>query len=168
MKIEQVRVRPVEPRDEAAVARLWQMLTDYHVEIDSRLPGATPGAAQRYAARMIERRDDPHTRALVAEVNGQVVGYILGAVIDLHPDLFAHVDAGFIADIFVDPDYRQRGIARWLVDRMNDWFARRGVRHVELQVAAANQDGIEFWESMGGKVVMHRMRIEISEDGDSV
>src|SRR5512145_1113343 len=98
-----MNIRRVEPEDAKAIAKLWQTLSDYHVEIDPRMPTTTSGAADRYASRMIERRDDPYTRTFVAEVDGQVVGYILGAVLDLHPDLFEHVDSGFIADIFVDP-----------------------------------------------------------------
>jgi GNAT superfamily N-acetyltransferase len=154
-----VTIRRVHPRDEAAIARLWQALSDYHVEIDARLPPPTPGAAERYAARLIERRNDPQTRAFVAEVDGDVVGYVLGAVIDLHPDLFQHVDSGFIADIFVAPTYRKQGIARRLVETINEWFARQGVHQTEWQVAAANTEGIRFWEAVGGQPVMIRMRM---------
>jgi GNAT superfamily N-acetyltransferase len=167
MHSDETVIRQVEPRDEAAIARLWQMLTDYHGEIDPRLPGATPGAAGRYAARMIERRDDPYTRAFVAERDGVVIGYVLGAVIDLHPDLFQHVDAGFIADIFVDPAYRSQGVARRLVETINTWFAAQGVRHVEWQVAARNPDGIRFWEAVGGQPIMIRMRMSIEPDDHS-
>jgi GNAT superfamily N-acetyltransferase len=155
-----VTIRRVEPRDERAVARLWQGLSDYHVEIDARLPPPTPGAPERYAARLIERRDDPQTRAFVAEVDSKVVGYVLGAVIDLHPDLFQHVDSGFIADIFVDPAYRQQGIARRLVETINEWFVKQGVRQTEWQVAAANVEGLRFWEAVGGQPIMIRMRME--------
>lgn len=156
-------IRPVEPRDETAVARLWQALSDYHARIDPRLPLAVPGANQRYARRLIERRNDPDTRALVAEVDGQVVGYVLGAVIDLHPDLFQHVDAGFIADIFVDPEFRRRGLARELIKSLGVWFAGKGVFHVEWQVSAANTPGIRFWEAVGGLAIMVRMRAEVDE-----
>lgn len=161
-----VQIRPVAPGDEAAIARLWQALTEYHIELDARMPTTTPGAAERYAERLLERRDDPYTRAFVAAVDGQVIGYVLGAVVDLHPDLFAHVDAGFIADIFVDPAYRQQGVARQLVTAMNAWFAEQGVRHVEWQVAAANPDGIRFWESVGGKAMMIRMRLSYDGPND--
>lgn len=153
-------IRLVKPKDRAAVARLWQALTDYHVALDPRMPASTEGAADRYASRLIERRDDPYTRAFVAEVDGQVVGYILGAVLDLHPDLFQHADAGFIADVFVDPAHRQQGLARRLVETMNQWFAEQGVRYSELQVAAANESGIRFWESMNGRSMTIRMRID--------
>jgi len=157
-------IRPVEPRDEAAIARLWQMLTEHHVALDPHLPGATGGAAERYAARLIERRNDPATIALVAEVAGEVAGYLLGAVIDLHPDLFEAADVGFIADIFVDPALRGRGLARELVTTANQWFRQRGVQQVELQVAARNPAGIRFWEAVGGEPVMIRMRIDLGAD----
>ncbi len=154
-------IRLVQPKDQAAIARLWQALTDDHVQLDPRLPGSTPGAAERYAERLVERRDDPYTRTFVAEVDGQVVGYILGAVIDLHPDLFEHVDSGFIADIFVDPAYRGRGLARQLVTTMNNWFREQGVSRTEWQVAALNKDGIRFWEAVGGSPIMLRMRMDL-------
>lgn len=154
-------IRPVEPRDEAAIARLWAMLTEQHVALDPRLPGATDGAPARYARRMMERRSDPSTMALVAEVGGEVVGYVLGAVIDLHPDLFQHVDAGFIADIFVDPAYRRLGLGRELVATLNQWFQHMGVEQVELQVAARNSEGMRFWEAVGGEPIMIRMRIDL-------
>lgn len=159
-----ITIRSVEPRDKKAIAQLWQALTDYHVQLDPRLPGATPGAANRYASRLLERRDDSFTRAFVAEVEGRVVGYVLGAVVDLHPDLFEHVDTGFIADIFVEEGYRRHGIARRLVDTLNAWFAEQGVYHTEWQVAAANLDGIRFWEAVGGRPIMSRMRMAIKAD----
>jgi GNAT superfamily N-acetyltransferase len=162
MKADDIIIRPVEPRDQDAVARLWQALTDYHVRLDSRLPTAAPGAAENYAARLLERRDDPYTRAFVAEVAGQVVGYILGAVIDLLPDLFEHVDSGFIADIFVDPVYRRRGIARRLVETLNAWFAEQGVYRIEWQVATANPDAIHFWEAVGGSALTVRMQTSLN------
>lgn len=154
-------IRPVEPHDQAAIARLWAMLTEQHVALDPRLPGATEGAPERYARRMIERRDDPATMALVAEVGGKVVAYVLGAVIDLHPDLFQHVDAGFVADIFVDPAYRRLGLGRELIATLNQWFRHQGVANVELQVAARNPEGMRFWEAVGGEPIMMRMRIDL-------
>lgn len=157
-------IRPVEPRDEAALARLWTMLTEQHVALDPRLPGATDGAPERYARRLLERRSDPSTMALVAEVAGEVVGYVLGAVIDLHPDLFQHVDAGFVADIFVDPAYRRLGLGRELMATLNQWFRQKGVRQVEWQVAARNPEGLRFWESIGGEALMIRMRLELGAD----
>lgn len=161
MAAHEVTIRRVEPRDAAAIARLWQELSDYHVGLDERMPRPTRGSAQRYAERLLQRRDDPDTRTLVAEVDGEVVGYILGAVIDLQPDLFAHQDTGFIADLYVDPAHRRQGIARELVETLNAWFERRGVRQIELQVASANPDAIAFWEAVGSRPITIRMRLSL-------
>jgi ribosomal protein S18 acetylase RimI-like enzyme len=159
----EVIIRRVEPRDEAAIARLWRALSDYHVRLDRRLPVPTPGAAQQYAARLLEQRDDPLTRAFVAEVDGKVVGYLLGAVIDLQSDLFEYENTGFIADVYVDPEYRRQGIARRLVETISEWLAEEGVRHVEWQVATANADGIRFWEALGGRAITVRMRMGLDQ-----
>lgn len=158
-------IRPVEPQDEAAIARLWQALSDYHVRLDPRMPVPAEGAAARYAARLVERRNDPQTRAYVAEVGGEVVGFALGAVIDLHPDLFKPVKSGYIADLFVDRRYRRHGLARDLVAALTGWFHSCGVVHIEWQVAAANSPGIRFWEAMGGLATVVRMRLEPDDDG---
>jgi ribosomal protein S18 acetylase RimI-like enzyme len=159
-----VTIRQVESRDHDAIARLWQTLTDEHVQLDPRLPVAVPGAAESYAERLLERRDDPFTRTFVATVGDQVVGYILGAVIDLTADLFEYEDSGFIADVFVNPAYRRRGIARQLVETMNRWFAERGVFRVEWQVASANLTAIRFWEAVGGRPITIRMRVSLDRN----
>jgi ribosomal protein S18 acetylase RimI-like enzyme len=156
-----VTIRPVGPADEAAIARLWQALSDYHTQLDPRLPVPTADAAQNYAARLIETHGDPYTRTLVAEVDHQVVGYLLGAVIDLQADLFEYEETGFIADVFVEPTYRRQGIARRLVDAINVWFAEKDVRHVEWQVATANAEAVRFWESVGGSSLTIRMRANL-------
>lgn len=154
-------IRRVEPKDETAVARLWQMLSDYHTQLDPRLPVPTPGAAQSYAARLLETRDDEFTRTFVAELDDEVIGYILGAVIDLQADLFEYVNTGFIADVFVDPTYRRQGVARRLVETMNHWFTAQGVQQVEWQVASANQDAVNFWKAVGGQSLTIRMRLKL-------
>ncbi len=159
-------IRPVEPRDETSIARLWQSLTHHLTSLDPRLPGATPGAPERYATRLIERHDDPNTCAFVAEADDRVVGYILGAIVDLHPDLFQHVSAGYIADIFVDRAYRRLGIGSELVEALLEWFAEAGIHSVEWQTAAADSAALDFWSAMDGLAIMVRMRMELEFDED--
>ena len=159
-----ITVRPVAPQDQDALAHLWQALVDYHTQLDKRLPHATDGAATRYAERLVRRvQRGASTQAYVAEAEGQVVGYVLGSVLDLHPDLFEQRRAGFIADLFVLPAYRRRGIARRLVAALNAWFAERGMRIVEWNVAAANTEGLRFWQTLGGQPIMVQMRASLED-----
>jgi hypothetical protein len=43
----------------------------------------------------------------VVEDDAQIVGYILGAVVDL-PEMFLQETSGFLADIYIEPPYRGR------------------------------------------------------------
>ena len=159
-----ISVRPAALQDKNALAHLWQALVDYHTQLDERLPHATAGAATRYAERLVHRAQrGTFTQAYVAEVAGQVVGYVLGSVLDLHPDLFEQRRAGFIADLFVLPAYRRRGIARRLVAALNAWFAEQGMRIVEWNVAAANVEGLRFWQALGGQPIMVQMRAPLDD-----
>ena len=100
-------------------------------------------------------------RVLVAEINGGVVGYVLGAVVDLTPQMFIREKCGLLADIFVEPTYRRNGIGRKLIVALQAWLRSQGAQYIEWQVAAHNADGIAFWRAAGGEGFMLRMRLEL-------
>ncbi len=159
--MDKVIIRPAAPQDIDAVAQLWQALVGYHREIDSDLPPAAPNGAVRYARRLMDRLEDPMTSVLVAESDGQVVGYVLGMVVDLVPEMFSQSPSGFLADIYVDADYRRLGVGRALVEHLTAWFREKGLRYYEWHVAARNEAALEFWRKVGGRDVMLRMRGEL-------
>jgi len=156
-------IRLLKPEDADAVAHLWESLVAYHRELDASLPPAAPQGARRYARRLIDRVDDPMSRVLVAEVDGKVVGYVLGVVVDLAPEMFSQEPSGFLADIYVDAEYRRAGVGRALVEGLVAWFHERGLHYYEWHVAARNEDSLAFWRSMGGREVMLRMRAEVDD-----
>jgi ribosomal protein S18 acetylase RimI-like enzyme len=161
-------VRAAVARDLDQIARLWAGLVHYHRQLDAGLPEAAEDGPQRYARRLAERLTDPATCVLVAAQGKQVVGYVLGFVVDLAPDMFVQASSGFIADIYVDEEFRGRGVGRSLVSELADWFRERGVRYFEWHVAAHNQEGIAFWRAIGGRDVMLRMRADLHDDkGDT-
>ena len=76
-------------------------------------------------------------RTYVAEEDGTVVGFAswaqVGDIIELE-------------DLFVDPDWRRRGIAAALVTRIVDVLRARGARCLEV---IANPHAQEFYSAMG-------------------
>ncbi len=154
-------IRLVKPEDVDAVAQLWEALVAYHRELDASLPPAAPQGARRYARRLIDRLDDPMSRVLVAEVDDKVVGYVLGVVVDLAPEMFSQEPSGFLADIFVDAEYRRTGVGRALVEALTVWFHEKGLSYYEWHVAARNEESLAFWRNLGGREVMLRMRAEV-------
>ncbi len=154
-------IRPATYDDAEAIAQLWEKLVNYHCALDSALPQKSPNGKRIYAQRIVDRLDDMQTCTLVAEEDGQVVGYAVGVVIDLVPEMFAQETAGFVADIYVSPEYRKRGIGRALVETLVIWFRGEGINYFEWSVAAKNHAGHEFWHAVGGRAVMIRMRAKI-------
>lgn len=157
----EVVIRPAVPKDVEVIARLWQSLVDYHRALDPELPPATPTGALRYARRLEDQLFNPMARVFVAEVNGQLQGYIFGVVVDLAPEMFSQEPSGFLADIFVEESARREGVGRKLVAALADWFRDKGLSYYEWHAAARNPNALEFWRAMGGREVMLRMRADL-------
>ena len=102
-----------------AIARLWEQLVAYHRALDDNLPVAAPDGAERYAERLIDRLEDSQTCVLVAQEGGEIVGFVLGVVVDLVPEMFMPESGGFLADVFVEQAYRRRGIGQALVGQVS-------------------------------------------------
>lgn len=164
--MDEVLIRPATADDADAVARMWERLVAYHRELDRDLPPATPDGASRYARSLAERVDDTHTCTYIAQVpDGPAIGYVLGVVVDLAPEMFEQEPSGFLADIFVEEPYRHAGVGRALVEALAQWFDDRGLRYFEWHVASRNVEGMKFWRALGGRDVMVRMRTDVKPKG---
>lgn len=156
-----VVIRPAVEVDIEQIGALWEQLVDYHVLLDQRLPGPVSHGGRRYARRLYDKLSDEYARILVAADGETVVGYVIGMIVDLMPDLFEQEVSGFLADIYVMPAYRQRGVGRRLVKTLVAWFQERNVRYYEWHVSAQNTDAIAFWRELGGEPLMIRMRAPV-------
>jgi ribosomal protein S18 acetylase RimI-like enzyme len=77
---------------------------------------------------------------LVAEVDGELVGSIIAAFDGWR---------GTIYRLAVHPAHRRRGIARQLVERAHDVFARWGVRRINALVETDHAWAVSFWTAIG-------------------
>lgn len=155
-------IRQATHDDIPAIGQLWLELADYHYQLDPRLPQPASDGVARYGARVASALHDSHARVLVAEHEGEVVGYVIGTIVDLLPEMFAHEISGFIADIYVRASHRRHGYGSALVQILRDWFTLRGVHHMEWYVATNNQDALAFWHSIGGQDIIVRMRTTLN------
>ncbi len=157
----EVIIRTADLDDIDAIAALWTQLVALHHALDPDLPRAAVKGERRYARRLFDRLDDPDTRVFVADQGGEVVGYVLGAIVDLVPEMFEQHTSGFLADIFVAETHRRAGLGRALVEALTDWFREREIAHFEWNVAARNAEGIAFWRAVGGRDTLIRMRADL-------
>jgi ribosomal protein S18 acetylase RimI-like enzyme len=85
---------------------------------------------------------------LVAEEGSKaLVGYCLAALAK-HPPVFDRRDYGIVFDLAVTERCRRQGIGERLYSTAEAWFADRGIRRVEVQVAVSNEISAAFWWKM--------------------
>ena len=71
---------------------------------------------------------------------GQLLGYLV---------ISRYVDAWHVMNVAVDPDYRGRGVASALLDRLFELTAGEGGRGYTLEVRVSNEQAIRLYERMG-------------------
>ncbi len=91
-------------------------------------------------------RRDPEA-SVVAEVGGEVVGFMLG---DLRSGEFGLDEAsGWIEVLGIDPDHAGRGIGRAMGEEMLARYRQRGVRRVRTMVDQSMPDVEAFFARLG-------------------
>jgi GNAT superfamily N-acetyltransferase len=114
----------------------------------------------------------------VAELNGNLVGYVMGCVSSASKprplrQWFQEIafwqtpttgnptePSGWIEDCFVAQEARRQGIGSALVRAALSWFNDNHVRHIELGIWMVNGHGQAFWERQGFAPV----RLKMSKD----
>jgi ribosomal-protein-alanine N-acetyltransferase len=72
--------------------------------------------------------------------DGGLVGYLI---------ISRYVDAWHVMNVAVAPDYRRRGIARTMLERLFELTAGDGRRGYTLEVRVSNEDAIRLYERAG-------------------
>jgi ribosomal protein S18 acetylase RimI-like enzyme len=154
-------VRPATPADLPAVGRLGALLVRLHHEFDpQRFIGATPGTARGYASYLGTQLDDPDVVVLVAERNGEVLGYTYAGVEDFDY-MTLRGPAGVLHDIVVDPAHRGEGVGRLLLDATLAALAHRGAPRVVLSTAERNESAQRLFARAGFRRTMVEMTREL-------
>ncbi|WP_031554976.1 GNAT family N-acetyltransferase [Oribacterium sp. FC2011] len=91
-------------------------------------------------AKYLDRNPDT---CFVAEKSDEIIGVIISG----HDGR-----RGFIYHTAVNPEYRNQGIAKMLVEAAMDALKANGINKVALVVFDRNKDGNAFWEKVGFSV----------------
>ena len=129
-----VRIRPVTELDIEAICR-----------IDERITGKyRPDVWEDRVVYFIRR--DPDS-SQVAEVDGKVVGFMLGEV--RGGEFGMEEPTGWLEFFGVDPSARERGIGRGLTDALLAGFKKRGAHVARTMVRTQDAEIANFVAAMG-------------------
>ncbi len=136
-------LRPAEAGDATALLGLIRELAAY--EKLEHLVEATP---ERLREQLFGPR--PAAEALIAEVQGEVVGFALH-----FPNFstFLATPGLYLEDLYVQPAHRGRGIGKALLRRLAALAVARGCGRFEWSVLEWNAPAIGFYESLGARLL---------------
>ena len=130
-------IRECHSKDVEAVLNLW------------RQANATPSVTDN-ADDLRRAVSDSRANVLVAEVDGQLVGSIIGTFDGWRGNIYR---------MAVHPHYRRRGIARALVAEVEKRLARQGARRITALVEKNHPWATGFWQAVGygldSRIVRH-------------
>ncbi|MFW9991076.1 MAG: GNAT family N-acetyltransferase [Candidatus Odinarchaeota archaeon] len=90
--------------------------------------------------------DKPENICLVAEIKGEVIGFMIGAV---HPWLFGIENGGWIEILGVDPSHTAKGVGMKMGERLLAEFKTRRTRIIYTVVDWRSGDLLEFFKALG-------------------
>jgi GNAT superfamily N-acetyltransferase len=136
-----VLIRKLQPADAPRLLELIDGLADYE-----KL--ARPDAAARERLARDATIDPPRFWTLLAEVDGQPVGY---AIYFFTYSTFRARPTLYLEDVFVVPQRRGQGAGIALFRACAREAVAQGCARMEWQVLAWNSPSIEFYERLGAR-----------------
>ena len=155
-----VPIRPAAPADLKAIGRLGALLVRMHHELDpDRFIAATPQTEHGYGSFLGTQLDEPNVIMLVAERDGEVIGYTYAGV-EGNDYMSLRGPAGVLHDIVVDPAHRGQGVGRALLDATLDVLKAKGAPRVVLSTAERNESAQRLFARAGFRRTMIEMTRE--------
>jgi len=154
-------VRRATSADLPTIGRLGALLIAEHHAFDSRrFLAARPRTPVDYASFLGTQLEDPDVAVLVADHDGDVVGYAYAAM-EGYDYMALRGPAGALHDVIVDPAFRRRGVGRLLLDAALAYLKSRGAPRVVLSTAVQNEPAQRLFASLGFRRTMIEMTREL-------
>lgn len=164
-----MEIRRATPEDVPQVLPMVRSLAAFLEARDPAKYALPPGSdvGERYRDWLVRRAKDDRSVFLVADTGNASAGACLVAflVATVEPDIpiYRVREYGFIHDVWVEPDYRNEGLARQLVTLALERFREIGVPQVRLDVLVDNQPAQELFKQCGFRPSICEMLVEVQQ-----
>ncbi|TYT61577.1 GNAT family N-acetyltransferase [Natrialba swarupiae] len=136
-------VEPATPDDLEAITELWVRLARDQCSHGSYVRPDPNRTTMRETLAAYQATDG----LLVARVDGEIVGFASFSV--EHGALELEATRGSLSNLYVEPDYRGRGIGSALLEAVEAAFEARDVEVLVLEVMAENEEARRFYRRHG-------------------
>jgi diamine N-acetyltransferase len=131
-----------------------------HVEAEPEIYRPTdPQAVEEWFRERLPREG---FEVLLAEVDGEAVGFAVMEVVERAGHAYAHAQRTVVVNqLAVAPGWQRQGIGRRLMEEVHVRAKGRGVPRVELDVRGFNAVALAFYERLGYVVRSRRMSRDV-------
>ncbi len=156
-----MQIRKANPDDVPAVLPMVRKLCELHRDWDPAKYPFVEGIEKMYDGWLRVRAEDGRSVFLVAEREGKgIVGFLIGTA-EREVPIYRVAEYGFIHDLWVEPEYRNEGVARQMVMLAIETFRERGMGQVRLDTAMKNEAARKLFESCGFRGSVVEMLMEL-------
>lgn len=132
-------------------------LAEEQLDVGSRIDPA--GSQEALRSRLAQQIVDEGV--IVAMDDDRLVGFVIFS--RLEDGLSRLETVGIVEYLFVEPDRRQEGIGKALLTRAEGALVEAEIDIVELEVLAANDEAMEFYQRCGYRPQRHRLAKRLEE-----
>lgn len=165
-----MKIRSATPADVPAVLPMVAKICALHEAWDAAKYGFLPNPAQRYKRWLAQQATSDRSVFLVAECEDQssqqsraLVAFLIGTI-ETEIPIYRLQEYGFIHDLWVEPEARQIGLGRQLVEQALHRFAQKGIQQVRLDTAIANEAARRLFQACGFRPSTIELLAEIGKN----
>ncbi|BAY61882.1 acetyltransferase, GNAT family protein [Calothrix brevissima NIES-22] len=165
-----MQIRNATPADVPKVLPMVAKICALHDAWDSAKYGFLPNPEQRYQNWLgrlansdgVANASSVRSVFLVTEDEENLVAFLV-ATVEREIPIYRLQEYAFIHDIWVEPEYRQKRVAKQMVMQAVERFEQMGVKQIRLDTAAINEAARKLFTSCGFRISTIEMLMEFSQ-----
>jgi ribosomal protein S18 acetylase RimI-like enzyme len=155
-------LRPATTDDVPAVLPMVTKLAELHESWDPQRFDYKPNTAKMYDHWLRDRARDDRSVFLVAEREKRVVAFLIASIEHTIP-VYRLSEVGYIHDLWVEPEYRNEGVARQMTMLAIEQFREKGVRQIRLETASRNEAARKLFRTCGFRESSVEMLLDVPQ-----
>lgn len=159
-----VSIRKAITSDGHALYAAWEALRHHYAVVDRRIV-PTPVSQEEFVADFGEMLARETSVAFVAELDGEIMGFLSGGIEANQPGRLPdrHASIGYL---YVEPSARRLGVGTRLYEALVEWAAGHDdVAHTEMVVPASDLEASAFWHQLGFRPFLQRLWAPLTAGG---
>jgi len=159
-----MNIRPAKFNDVPDILPMVASVCALHQEWDKAKYNFKPNPQEHYRKWLLAQTKNERSVFFVAEDGTQtskkLVGFLI-ATVEREIPIYQLQEFAFIHDLWVEPKYRQAGIAKQMIVETVARFKQMGIEQIRLDTSYANEIARKLFSNCGFRISTIEMLIEL-------